>query len=196
MNTHSDQHPHEDDLLEFVSGLRTDPAIEAHVRACAPCRARAGRWEFSLDDLGQALRAEADRQFPDSELARARAAIGRRLRGAPRARVLHFPIAPLTQPGRHRLPGAEARRWVAAAALAGLVVGALGGRLVPAVHHQSAQARPASPAPGLPVSAPASNTSDEAFLVELDAALVSRGATPLTALDALTPEFERAPAGR
>jgi hypothetical protein len=87
------------------------------------------------------------------------------------------------------------RRSIAAAALGGLLIGAVAGRLLDphgaardratAVTQVDRSALGADP----PVEAlQASVAGDEAFLREFEAALVSPQVEPLSALDALTPQ--------
>jgi anti-sigma factor RsiW len=192
-------HPSDTTLLAWVSGT-ADPHVEAHVRACPSCRAQADTWEALGTTLADALAEEADALIDEGRLARQRASIVRRLTGA-RARVLPFPARRLVGPSTAF--GSEVKRWVAIAALIGLVVGTLAGRFVLEPRREAlarSAHRSASPPHGgialLPASGMAA-AADEAFLVELDAALLARGPRSLRALDALTPDvYEAAASGR
>lgn len=185
-------HPSDEVLAALAADLGTDPGVAAHVAICPSCRARAVRWEDMLPPLTAALEAEADAAFPDQSLSRQTSEIMRRLRGVPKAKVLRFPAPPAEPAGTPRRLGGDSARWVAAAAVAGLMVGGSIARWL-----DPHSARPLTPASAR-VSAPgiASRTAepsaeavgDEAFLVEFDAALGSRAPAALRVLDALTPE--------
>jgi hypothetical protein len=109
--------------------------------------------------------------------------VAQRASGA-RARVLRFPGAFVRTAATHPW-----RRWVAAAAVTGLIAGTVAGRFLPVSRSEGSVAR-ARTAPALRV-APAQlrmSPGDEAFLIEFDAALSGRPGAPLRALDALTPD--------
>jgi hypothetical protein len=147
------------------------------------------------------LRAEADAEFTETRLDRQYASIMRRLaqHGRP-ARVLAFP-------GSVRPPLASrhgARRWVAAAAVVGLLVGMAAGRFIDDNPLKRQLARSSVRAPVSPIAQPGSELpldagetnetkgSDEAFLVELDVAAATPRIEPLLALDAMTPRLREA----
>lgn len=151
-----------------------------------------------LDPLADTLRTEADAHVPDSHLARQRSDIMRRLRGEPRARVLRFPATAPT-PGARRLDmRGHTQRWVAAAALLGLAIGGGTARYFdPHLRGPLGSLSSRLSSPPAATARPAITTAevtvaDEAFLVELDAALVSQAPEPLRVLDALTPERDPA----
>jgi hypothetical protein len=104
------------------------------------------------------------------------------------ARVLAFPQhLPAQVPHRHPV-----RRSVAAAAIAGVLIGAAAGRLLDPhlarVVRFGAQAESSVPASGPEsMSLQASTAGDEDFLLEFEAALGSQRVEPLQALDELTP---------
>jgi anti-sigma factor RsiW len=186
-------HASDEVLAAWVAGTGAEPAIAAHVAGCPACQVRAARWQALLEPVGRALRQPADAQFSESFLARQRTEVMRRLRGQPRARVLRFPMA--GDDGR-RPPQRLQRngtRWVAAAAVMGLLVGGGAARWFDP-HQQRAFTTPGARAssPALPGRSPETSqesaVADEAFLVELDVALVSPAPGPLRVLDALTPE--------
>lgn len=99
-----------------------------HLSACARCDARRIRLQRMMDEVSGTAAAAADAAFPPERLARQHSRILAHLQheGRP-ARVIAFPaayaphevIASRTRPGS---------RWIAAAAVAGLVVGAIAGR--------------------------------------------------------------------
>lgn len=93
---------------------------EAHLRGCEHCRARFATFSEWLDTLRIDATAEADEMFPAERLAAQQVQILRRLEAAEHpARVIAFPrfarAISVQQTGR--------RRWIAAAAAAGLFVG-------------------------------------------------------------------------
>jgi hypothetical protein len=91
-----------------------------HLETCAACRTRMDGFTSWLEDLRTDANAEADEAFPAERLAAQHAQIFRRIEAAGRpARVIKFPrfAQPLSATTSH------ARRWVAGAAAAGLIVG-------------------------------------------------------------------------
>ena len=101
-------------------GESTPNAAAAHVRECPACRARLTALSSWLDGLRIDARDEADAAFPRERLAAQHAQIMRRLEAMERpARVLAFPR--FTKPVAVRDAGRQ--RWIAAAAVAGLIVG-------------------------------------------------------------------------
>jgi hypothetical protein len=168
VSTDRDQ-PHRDDRL-------TDEALAALVA--------------EMDDATSAAAAEADAHFPAERLERQRNAILRRLEyGRRMGRLLRFPA-----PTRRPVPaGPSHRRWIAAAAAAGLLLGLFTGRYVGVdrprfdvrADRSSATIAPAVTAAAPGVGAPLA--TDEALLGEVDIALASHRSVELQALDALTP---------
>lgn len=158
---------------------RLDPSCVApRTASSAPDR----EWRASVD----ALVSVADAAFGPARLVRQRAAIDRRVaqrsRGA-HARILRFPGAVVRTAAAHPW-----RRWVAAAAVAGLLAGAGAGRfLFPDPRPTSSLASTAPTGRVTPAQFRMS-PGDEAFLIEFDAALSGRPGAPLRALDALTPD--------
>lgn len=186
-------HPSASALLAWVAGA-DDAALANHVASCERCRQAAADWRTVGLHLREDLVEEADGAFTVERLAHQRAEVMRRVRGGG-ARVLRFP-APSTPPSaRPRIFGADLRRWIAAAALVGLVVGTLAGRFLldphgPQATDASRRATEPQSGPSLPMLT-GLPVSDEAFLVELDAAVQSSSPRALWALDALTPGAER-----
>lgn len=197
MNDSRAAHPSDEVLLAWSADLGTDPATNSHVQHCPKCAARVAQWQAQLEAVESALRAAPDGLFSDAALARQGANLMRRLRGEPKARVLQFPAAPV-ETRRERTGLGSSSRWVAAAALIGLLAGGSAARLFdPHVGRPfGTQSARGTTAPVRPVQPVLQNTTDavadEAFLVELDAALVSRAPEPLRVLDALTPERDTA----
>ena len=175
------------------------PADEPHLAACVECRVRFDAFAAWMTDVAADARLEADAAFPAERLAAQQAAVLRRLEAAERpARVIAFPKTPVGGGVRT----APVRRWIAAAAAVGLLVGVGVGQLMDfrqiGGQRTFAPARPsASPrieATARPVTV-SSNPNEEALLMELEAA-----ATPqyeaLRAYETLTPraaDFVKAP---
>lgn len=165
-----------------------DERIAAHAGACAECRAEAEAIAAALADLRTDLEAQADAAFTPLALDRQRAAIMRRLMPAERARILSFPARGPARPSAY----GHARRWVAGAAAAGLILGVVAGRVLlpsgPQLWQQGSSSAPsaaATTARALPATVPVD--ADEIFLTELDMAAVQPRIEPLLAIDALTP---------
>ena len=187
-------HPDDGDLMAVAAlGTSAGPLsreVERHLACCPDCVDRRDALVASFDTLSADLDAELDALFPPARLERQRQSILRLLQpDREPGRVLRFP-APLRL--SRRAPGQVARRWVAAAAVAGLFIGVVAGRLLdpprwrptrPGAAMAFSPALGAKPAPGAAVALP----NDEAFLVELDAAVFSPRIEPLRTLDALTP---------
>lgn len=171
---------------------REDRAALAHTAECPACGDELARLTIELAALrGEAAR-EADVHFDEAALDAQRARILDRLAHLGQsARVLPFPGA---APTRGLQAGAINRRWISAAAAAGLLIGILAGQLVHFVpRDRSSQAGPTQQAsartvaPGVVQAAAAVQLSDEELLGEIDVAVQRRRATELLALDALTP---------
>jgi hypothetical protein len=133
-------------------------------------------------------RAEADEAFPAERLAAQHSQILRRIEALERpARIIRFPKH--TRPVIGERSGA--RRWIAAAAAAGLVVGVAAGQLLdlrdalgPRTQQHVVSTKTATRQPaGLPPQ------SDEAFLLDLEEAALSPRVPELAALDAFTPRL-------
>jgi hypothetical protein len=192
-------HPHlSDDRLIEVCMLETPSTAEQqHLGACAQCDARRMRLQGVLDDVSGSAAAKADAAFPPERLARQHARIITHLLhdGRP-ARVIAFPAGHTHEPMVSRTR--PSTRWVAAAAVAGLVIGVIAGRFghdysfvrPPAAHvvaraAQDAELRAASSTGTIrEVSAP---VSDEEFLSQIEVAIDGPAAAALQPLDELTP---------
>lgn len=167
-------------LLALDPGAVTGP-VASHLRDCRRCQARAADATRQLDGARTDAHAEADAAFSGADLDRQRRSILARIaRGHRSARVLPFPgHEPVAAP--HRAD----RRWLAAAAAAGLVLGALAGQLPHLVAPESATARATVPA----VVATRADTRplEDTLLSEVEEALDTGARPELRALDALTP---------
>jgi hypothetical protein len=164
----------------------------AHIRSCAKCRARFDALAGWLEDARLEAVDEADEVFSPERLATQHAQILRRLETLERpGRVIVFP--------RFAGPVAARRgpqRWIAAAAVAGLIVGLGAGELLD--FRRNLRGTPGGHLSGpalVPVSQsargsiqPVTLSSDDSFLYDdSDAASTSPSVEALQALDALTP---------
>jgi len=200
-------HPGDEQLLELllasVSSDEDAGARRGHVDTCDACRRRLLALDSVLAGARASLEAEADAWFTDSRLDRQRAGVMRRLAGGQSpARVLSFPGAwRLARPGH-----GVARRWVAAAAVAGLLLGLVAGltldprrgsleRLVAGTGFGRPEGGPLGPESSRLLPPVAVSPNDEAFLVELDAAMRAPRIEPLQVLDELTPRMAEAGTG-
>lgn len=184
-------------LAEFWTDAALAPGehpVHPHLDACPSCRARYTAFLEWLEDIGTVARAEADEAFPAERLAAQQSQILRRIESLEHpARIILFPKH--TRPVIGERTGA--RRWIAAAAAAGLVVGIAAGQLLdlrdalgrrdqvftqrqPVPSRSTANIQPASLAAA---------QSDEAFLRDLEEASLSPRVPELAALDAVTPRL-------
>lgn len=169
-----------------------EPAEHPHLRGCAECRLRFTSFSAWMDEVRGDAAADAAEALPHERLAAQQAVIFRRLEALERpARVIAFPKA-----GDSASRRSPVRRWIAAAAAAGLVAGMGLGQIfdIRLWSPQSTQVRtsrtgePASvPAARGPVALPAvASISDEAALAELEEIATPRYEA-LRAYDTFTP---------
>src|SRR5712691_2016349 len=121
-------HLSDDRLIEVCVLDAPSPTEEQHLSACSRCDARRVRLQRLLDDVSDTAVAAADAAFSPERLTRQQARILAHLQheGRP-ARVIAFPAGHAPhEPAVSRTRPAS--RWIAAAAVAGLVVGAMAGR--------------------------------------------------------------------
>ncbi|OGR90460.1 MAG: hypothetical protein A2V88_14870 [Elusimicrobia bacterium RBG_16_66_12] len=157
--------------------------VDVHLRECASCQARSLELRAFLDAVRTDAVAEADGVFTSERLAAQHAHVMRRLdRRVHPGRILSFPALPQRTPVLHLV----ARRWVALAAAAGLIIGLVAGVAVDRRQSflQTSDARS--------TARPSSSTepvsfNDEAFLSDLETAAAAPRVEELQALDALTP---------
>ena len=112
-----------DCYLTVRGGEILDPPVAEHLTDCEACAQRYDELKRFMDWLDTEATSETDDIFTPDQLRLQRAQIARKLEhlGHP-ARVITFP----GRPAGHRLGGSSrrpARRWIAAAAAAGLFVG-------------------------------------------------------------------------
>jgi len=206
-----------DCYLTAKGGESLDPPVAEHLTDCDDCGARYAELTDFMERLGTEAAAEADAVFTPERLRAQRLHISRRLEhiGHP-ARVITFPGR---ADGQHFGPSAArpARRWIAAAAAAGLFIGVGAGLFLDreagrgtARRQSLAMARQtmlSSPngrlesdrievnrievngieVNGIEIVRPALFDSDQAFLSEIELAGEHPRILELTAVDALTP---------
>lgn len=199
-------HPDEQALIEahFASinqDVPSNQAVASHLEHCAACSRRYAELALVFADARTAVDEQTDEWSSPELLERQYTHILKRLAaGQGPGRVLRFPRRGLTVVRRRDV----ARKWTAAAAAAGLLVGLLAGRwtrLDPrpdGIGHVTVRPqlgpRPQlvddGPPEGLFPGAAQSRAiliNDEAFLDELDAAIQGPRVAPLMVLDDLTP---------
>ena len=207
-------HLADDELLELLipsspsspSSIDTQPTqpneARDHLKQCDLCGNRSIKLQTFLNGLGETNETSLDQAFPVGRLATQRERIMRRLRRSVQparpGRVLSFPA--LARPafaGIHR-----ARHWLAAAAVAGLVVGIGAGQFLhihpePAVTMEEASLAGVETAPAIRVQQQPSTPSftdpavgsEDAFLDELEMMLSSPQVPVLSPLDEITPRI-------
>jgi hypothetical protein len=163
-----------------------DRPTAAHLGSCARCRRQRDRLALRLDQTRSAAQAAADAAFTPAQLERQRQAVLARIsRLGAAARVLPFPAAPPAAP--HAAPPSADRRWVLAAAAAGIIVGIAVGRLPgtgPAPFVGSPAGIAAVSATAEPVSDP---RWDDRLLSDVEELLTREIRPEFEALDGLTP---------
>lgn len=170
----------------WLSGERP---VHPHLAQCATCRARVAEYTGWLDQWREIAVSEADAIFTPERLKAQQAQIVRRIEAAEHpAKVIRFPR--FAQPIASS--GSSARRWIASAAAAGLLVGvALGqfmdlrpGPSILAPSTETAQTR----RPVNPAVQPASFAiSDEELMSRLEEIASPRMPDSLVAYDSMTP---------
>ena len=193
----SRNHLTDPELIE--SYLLAEVDDDHHVARCANCRLRYEELAATFDDLHDDADAEADAVFSADRLHDQRDRIMRRLerQGQP-ADVLRFPNR-FAARGTHRILG-PARRWIAGAAVAGLVAGVFVGFAVdrrvsapsltaPAIDH-AVLSRPAA------ATVNVISSQDDQVLTDIEDTLTSAAGrvVPLRTLDAMTtpPDYQEA----
>jgi hypothetical protein len=177
-----------------------DEALLRHLVQCAACEARYVALQAAFEATRDAAIAQADEALSASRLATQRDRILRRIDAQYAGpRVLAFPAA--GQAAATTRQPHLVRRWIAAAAVAGLVIGLTAGRLLQfgAGSQEASMRRPATAAGAgsartTPVmrSVHAEPPVDEnAFLSEVDLATASPRAAELRAIYAFTIEESR-----
>ena len=162
-------HLTDDQLLEaYVRG-----GDEHHLPSCRQCQARYDEVVRTLEHVREEAVSEADQAFTAERLHDQRDRILRRIerRDHP-AEVLAFPHRSAIQPVSQRLLG-PARRWVAAAAAAGLAAGMFLGFALDRRTHEAAVTQAVRQSAARPaVVFQASSDTDDQFFLEVDEALL------------------------
>ena len=191
-------HLHDDRLFDcYVAdrgGEAPDPRAAEHLTDCRECSARYADLVRFMEALRADGETETDEIFNADRLRAQHAAIARKLEHVGRpARVISFPGVAAARSIASKT-SRIAPRWVAAAAAAGLFVGAgLGlsfewercARSLPS-YQRATLARTSQPV-ATGGSAQADVAADEAFLSDLEAALDRPRTMELRAFDELTP---------
>ena len=194
------QHLQEERLYDCYWAVRggesLDPPVAEHLADCDECGLRYTDLSQFLDTVRADAAAETDTVFTSERLRAQRQVIVRRIEhlGHP-ARVITFPGRPAVSHGA--ASPRPARRWIAAAAAAGLFVGVGTGLFFDWETGRGARRRPstslarqtnlAAPAGRIELVRPGPSQSDEAFLSELELAGDRPRIRELIAVDALTP---------
>lgn len=173
--------------LAYLGGDAPDDretAALAHLADCDACSLRFSTTLSAVVDLRAVSEAEADRHFPESFLERQRRQILIKLEQLGQsARILRFPALPVSvAPAAGRW---QTRRWVAAAAAAGLVAGLLLAEALQVLPGQLGWTASSQTAAVDENAGPV--FEEDALLTEIDAALRWSRASELRALDELTP---------
>ncbi len=162
-----------------------DRPTAAHLESCTRCRRQRERLAAQLDAARMAAVAAADAAFTPATLDRQRQSIMERIgKLGAAARVLPFPAGPAATP-RPAVPAAD-RRWVLAAAAAGIILGIGVGRL---------PSGPDTPSPPREAVAPRVATvepvldprRDDRLLSDVEELLTRETRPEFEALDGLTP---------
>jgi len=192
-------HLSEDRLIELCMLDTASSAEQQHLSTCTRCDARRARVQRLLADVSDSATADADAAFPLERLNRQQARILARLQheGRP-ARVIAFPAGHAPHepiPARTR----PASRWIAAAAVGGLVVGVIAGRFGHDYTFQRAgisrviasrggeQPELRAPVTTTAIREVTATISDDEFLDQLETAIDAPAAAALQPLDDLTP---------
>jgi hypothetical protein len=198
-------HPADERLIALYfgdthGGAEDERAVRQHVHGCETCTWRYTELTAPLERLRTDAASEADELFTPTRLDAQRAAIRERLELGTRAsRIIPFPAS---RPTLDRAVITRPMfRWVAAAAAAGLLVGVSAGRFLTTGRTAEPPVASIAKAPTVPaplVQRPATYqpdnraNSDEAFLVEVEAAVTRQRIAALSALDDLTPHAREA----
>jgi hypothetical protein len=183
-------HLSDDRLVELYFTETPSAQEQQHLGACAECDAKRSSMAHLLEETALVAEEELEAAFPAERLARQQARILERVdaAGGP-ARVIAFPAAHVSTPGVISRTSSTTR-WIAAAAVAGLVVGIVAGRAgreTPGSATARMVAPPLAQSISPAVRTVSSTLSDDEFLRELDTAIESRHSGALRALDELTP---------
>jgi hypothetical protein len=184
----STPHLSDDRLVEIYFTETPSAQEQQHLGACHDCDARHSHIAHLLDETTLAAHEDVEAAFPAERLARQQLQILERAEmAAGPARVISFPT--VQSAGTTVSTRSRSTRWVAAAAVAGLLVGVAAGRAGRDFRTSGTRARFTAPVSQttpqvIRVTAP---ISDDQFLSEIESAIESRGGGSLHALEELTP---------
>ena len=184
-------HLSDDRLVEIGMTETASASEQQHLGICAACETRRAGIAHMLDELSLAAHEDTDAAFSAERLARQQTKILQRVEEETRpARVIAFPAAheaAFTTMTRTR----PATRWIAAAAVAGLVVGVMAGRLGQQGRAlgapKSLSVRSTAPAPQAGIRNVSVTLSDDELLGQIERAGEGRGGASLRPLDEMTP---------
>lgn len=173
------------DATELGLSLLDEPdaATTAHLSSCTACQRRQARLARRLRASRTGAHAAADAAFTPEVLERQRSAILQRIARVGAGRVLAFP-RPAAHDDTTLVPAwhGRERRWIVAAAVAGLLIGFAAGQWP-----RSPEATPAVAV--ATTTAPATETlrRDDTLLSDVEEALTREVRTEFGGLDGLTP---------
>lgn len=168
-----------------------------HLVRCASCEARYVAMQRAFDDARETVVERADGALSPEQFTEQHARVMRRIDAQVSGpRVLPFPSGAAV--AHAAIPSRVIKGWIAAAAVAGLVIGLTAGQLFHFRQDAASSARTAAPAIGPARQTPvlrSVNTlpaaDEEAFLSEIDMAASSPHAAELRAIYAFTMEAPR-----
>lgn len=190
-----------DCYLAVKGGESLAPPLVEHLTDCPACGDRYAELTRFMDSLSLAAAAESDAVFTPDRLRTQRQLIARKLEHLGHAaRVISFPGRTAAHPAGASVQR-PARRWIAAAAAAGLFVGVGTGLFFDWEAVRGARRLPAATLPAATITRqtnltapatriearPVTSQSDQAFLSELELAGERPRYRELVAVDALTP---------
>jgi hypothetical protein len=165
----------------------------AHLSACRRCRGRFDEMVRAFEQMRDTALHEADAVFTGERLHDQRDRIMRRIeRHDHPAHVVMFPARPAVHPAVQRVLG-PARRWVAAAAAAGVAAGMFLGFAMDRSTHYASLDRPVarqSVAATAPPAWQATDARDDQFFTEIEDALMGSRSVELRAIDTMTTPVE------
>ena len=181
------RHLSDEDLLAVIEARGSQP----HLDRCERCALRHAQILSAIADI-DAIHRDADAAFDDERLLHQRSHILRRLdRNNGPARVLPFPAAVEGSSGIRAI----GRRWAAAAAIGGVLVGIFSGRFL--THRTDDTTDVLRPTRTITAARPAVGgevmpadlrfVRDEVLLAEVESAIASPHVSELSAIDAITP---------
>jgi hypothetical protein len=183
--------------------VAADEPLLRHLAHCASCRDSYGALSAALDDTRDVAVERVDAAFTADRLAHQRERIMRRIEAQDGARILAFPAAaPAVRASLHTRP---MMRWVAAAAVAGVMVGVTAGHYLNvfdfAAGSRSGSRAAVAASQGSQRSAPVMRAAgtirpqinDDEFLSEVDGAIAEPRTPELAAIYALTLQDSGAP---